>query len=106
METAVFALFPSLPAELRIQIWRDALPDKIRQALYSYKKGCWQPQRLTETDANYNPHNDELNLVFNFRHDLLDDAQLVLPYFFVNHEAHGVTLAWIHSQGIDRKSVV
>ena len=100
METAVFALFPSLPAELRIQIWRDALPDKFRQALYFYKKGCWQPQRLTEADANYNPHNDELNLVFDFHHELLDDAQLVLPYFFVNHEAHGVTLAWIHSQGI------
>ena len=84
METAVFTLFPSLPAELRIQIWRDALPlpDKDRQALYFYKKGCWHPRHLTEADANYNPHNDELNLAFEFHHKLLDDVQLILPSFF------------------------
>lgn len=100
MESAVFSLFPSLPAELRIQIWRDALPDKVGQALYFYKKGCWRPRHLTEADANYNPHDDELNLVFEFHHEFLDDVQLVIPSFFVNREARGITLTWIHSQGI------
>lgn len=100
MEAAIFSLFPSLPAELRIQIWRDGLPDKVGQALYFYKKGCWQPRYLTEADAKYNHHNDELNLVFKFHHELLDDAQLVLPSFFVNREARGIALSWIHSQGI------
>lgn len=100
MDAAVFSLFPSLPAELRIQIWRDALPDKVEPALFFYKKGCWHPRYLTEADASYHPHDDELNLVFEFHHELLDDIQLVLPSFFVNREARGITLAWIRSQGI------
>lgn len=100
VEAAVFSLFPSLPTELWIQIWRDGLPEKVGQALYFYKKGCWHPRYLTEADASYNPHDDELNLVFEFRHELLDDIQLVIPSFFVNHEARRITLAWIQRQGI------
>ena len=101
MEAAVFSLFPSLPKELRIQIWLDALPDKVGKALYFYKKGYWQPRYLTEADADYNRHNDKLNLVFGFHHELLDDLEFVLPSFFVNREARRITLSWIHGQGIN-----
>ena len=100
MAAAVFSLFSILPAELRNQIWQDALPDKVGQALYFYRKGCWCPRRLTEADEDYDPENDELNLNIEFFHDLLDYVQFEVPLFFVNHEARGITLSWIHEQGL------
>ena len=74
MEATIFSLFPSLSTELRIQIWRDALPEKVGQAPYFYEKGCWHPRYLTEVNANYNPHHDELNSLFEFHHELLDNV--------------------------------
>ena len=96
-----FPLFSSLPPELRNQIWRNALPDKVGPALYFYRKGCWCPRRLAKSDKGYDPDNDEHNLNFEFRHDLLDDAQFEVPIVFVNHEARGIALAWVREQGIE-----
>ncbi len=96
-----FPLFSSLSPELRNQIWRDALPDKVGPALYFYRKGCWCPRRLSKSDEGYDPENDELNLNFEFRHDLLDDVQIEVPLVFVNREARGIALAWTHEQGIE-----
>lgn len=100
MGAAVFSLCSSLPAELRNQIWRDALPDKIGQALYFYRKGCWCPRRLIEADEDYDPENNELNLNSEFCHSLLDDIQFEVLLFFVNREARGIALAWVHKQGL------
>ncbi|OJJ35942.1 hypothetical protein ASPWEDRAFT_28536 [Aspergillus wentii DTO 134E9] len=100
MAAATFPLFPNLPAELRNQIWQDALPDEIGQALYYYKTGCWCPRRLTEADEEFDPENDELNLAFEFRHERLGDVEIEVPLFFVNREARGLALAWIQEQGL------
>ena len=97
---STFSLFPSLPPELRNQIWHDALPSSFRPALYFYKKGFWCPRRLSESDEGYDPSNDELNLNFEFRHDLLDDADFEVPLVFVNREARGIALGWVREQGI------
>lgn len=88
-ESSTFPLFSSLPPELRSQIWRDALPDKARPALYFYKKSCWRSRRLSETILN-----------FNFRYDILDEVHFEFSLVFVNHEARRVALAWVHEQGI------
>ena len=99
--SSTFPLFSSLPPELRNQIWRDAVPDKVGPALYFYRKGCWCPRRLSTSDEGYDPENDENNLNFEFRHDLLHDAQFEVPLVFVNREARGVALAWVREQGIE-----
>ncbi len=99
--SSVFSLFSSLCPELRTQIWRDALPEGIGPALYSYKKGCWCPRRLIESDEGYDPNNDELNLNLEFRHDLLDNVQYDVPLVFVNREACGIALAWVRQQSIE-----
>lgn len=98
--SSIFSLFSSLCPELRTQIWRDALPDGIGPALYSYKKGCWCPRRLIESDEGYDPNNDELNLNLEFRHDLLDNIQYHVSLVFVNREARGIAMAWVRQQGL------
>ena len=95
------SLFPGLPRELRDHIWRDALPDTVGPAFYFYRRGCWCPRRLSESDKVYDPANDESNLYFEFRHDLLDDVQFEMPLVFVNREARSIALAWIREHGID-----
>ncbi|KAE8131638.1 hypothetical protein BDV38DRAFT_290010 [Aspergillus pseudotamarii] len=102
MDTAVFTLFPTLPPELRNQIWRDALPDKVRQALYFYKWGCWRSRRLIEDDEDYNHGNDQLNICYEFSHDLLDPMKIEMPLLFVNSEARGIALAWVKGQNLQR----
>lgn len=97
---STFHFFSDLPPELRNQIWRNALPEKVRPGLYFYKKGYWCPRRLTESDEGYDPVRDDLNLLFEFRHDLLDKPQLELPLVFVNREARGIALTWVREQGI------
>ncbi|KAI1446325.1 hypothetical protein F5Y02DRAFT_383784 [Annulohypoxylon stygium] len=99
-----FSLFSSLPPELRDQIWHDALPGDFGPALFIYRKGYWRPRRLTESDEGYDASNDEHNLNFEFRYDLLDDAQFELSLAFVNHEARRVALAWVREQGIKTRA--
>ena len=99
--SSMFPVFPSLSPELRDQIWGEALPGKVGPALYFYRKGCWLPRRLSKSDKGYDAENDENNLNFEFRHDLLDDIHFEVPLVFVNHEAHGVALAWVRKQGIE-----
>ncbi|KAI0880279.1 uncharacterized protein GGS22DRAFT_175631 [Annulohypoxylon maeteangense] len=95
----VFSPFSFLPPELRDQIWRDALPGEFGPALFIYRKGYWRPRHLTESDEGFDPSNDEHNLNFEFRYDLLDDVQFELPLAFVNREARDIALAWAREQG-------
>ena len=100
-DLSTFPLFSSLPRELRDQIWRDAMPDKIGPALCFYRKGCWCPRRLSKSDEGYDPENDENNLNLEFCHARLNDIELEIPLVVVNHEARGIALAWIREQNID-----
>lgn len=95
-----FPLFSRLPAELRNQIWHDTLPDQIGPLLYFYRKGCWCPRRLTEVDEDYDTDNDELNLNYEFRYELLDPVRIDVPIFLVNREAHSIASAWVNEQGL------
>lgn len=102
MDCPTFPLFSSLPTELRIKIWRDALPDDDRPALYPYKRGCWCPRWLSPSDPGYDP-NCEPNIDLEFRHDLLDHIQVDLPLLFVNWEARGIALSWAHQNDIEMR---
>lgn len=99
---STFPLFASLPRELRDQIWRDALPDKVGPALSFYYEGCWLTRRLSEFDDAYDPKVDDDNsLVFEFQHDLLDDIRFEIPLLYVNREARDFAFAWIREQVIE-----
>ncbi|KAK2872086.1 hypothetical protein FQN49_002565 [Arthroderma sp. PD_2] len=95
----MFPLFSGLPGELRNQIWRESLPDRVEQALYFYKKGCWGFHELSEGHPHYDPTLSH-NLYLEFFHDLLDQIQFEVSLFFVNREARGIALTWIHEQGL------
>lgn len=99
MATTTFPLFQRLPTELRLQIWREALPEKVENPLYFYKPGCWGLRRLTEADADYDP-NPDYNVNLEFDHRRLDPFQVEVPLFLVNHEAHSFALQWITEQGL------
>lgn len=96
-----FSLFTSLPQELRDQIWRDALPEDVGPTLSRYREGYWCPRRLLESDEGHDPDNDENNLNFEFRHDVLDDIRIEIALVHVNHEARDLALAWVREQGIE-----
>jgi hypothetical protein len=100
-----FHLFSSLPLELRLQIWRETLPDVNSNTLtlHSYKKGCWGlEQNLGGAGSNESAYAfTSTDLQFNFRHEMLDDVQINVPIvFFVNHEARSAGLTWARQQGV------
>ena len=99
--SATFHLFTSLPPELRNQIWRAALPEKVGPALSIYKKGLWRPRRLTEGDEGYDPVRDHLNLYFDWRHDRLDNIPFQIPLMYVNREARDLALGWVRRHGLE-----
>lgn len=68
--------------------------------MYFYQKGCWFPRRLSDIDHEHDA-NDDNNLSFEFRHDLLDPARVDVPLSFVNREARGIALAWVCEERID-----
>ena len=98
-----FPFFSCLPAELRIQIWKSALPDQIQPALSFYKEGCWLFRELTPSDEDYDP-NPDLNLYFEFRPEMLDVIQLKLPLYSVNREARSIALGWARRNNVDVRS--
>ncbi|PNP37023.1 hypothetical protein TGAMA5MH_11083 [Trichoderma gamsii] len=100
MALTAFPLFALLPTELRLQIWHEALLPSIRQPLYFYEKGCWGARHLTETDPDYDPDNDEHNLYMEFDCGSLAPLKVDIPLFYVNQEARGSVLSWIHHQGL------
>lgn len=101
INTPTFFHFASLPVELRIQIWYEALPSKDEPALFLYRKECWQPRLLSDSDNEEGWDHEDWNLTVGFQHELLDPIQVDIPLAFVNREARGVALPWIHSQRIE-----
>lgn len=94
----MFHWFSRLPVELRIQIWREALPRKDEPALFFFRKECSTLEPDSETDESNYPENSHLEFIFH--EELLDPIQVDVPLAFVNREARGVALPWIHEQGI------
>ncbi|KAF2824576.1 hypothetical protein CC86DRAFT_371865 [Ophiobolus disseminans] len=81
--TAIFHLFPNLAAELRNQIWHDALPDTTTPALVPWKPGFWYV-REAEPEIEWRP-----------AHDLIIEVPIEMPTAFANHEARSIALAYV-----------
>lgn len=94
------AEFSTLPPELRSQVWRDALPESFNPTFFIYKKGCWQPRYILESDEDYDAENF-YGIHMIYRHDFLDRVEADMPMFFVNREARGIVRGWLSQQGIE-----
>jgi hypothetical protein len=85
-----FTLFPQLITELRLEVWRLALPEPLNNALYPYKKGCWL---LEDLGIDLDPNGEDLNLRFDT--SLLEPLDIGLSLYSVNREAHSVAVKYI-----------
>ncbi|RAL07940.1 uncharacterized protein BO97DRAFT_408674 [Aspergillus homomorphus CBS 101889] len=88
-----FPQFSRLPAELRIQIWNDSLPDKLGRPIYPWREGCWHW---------IYPNSDREDVMpeLEFGCKLLDNVRLEVPQFFVSCEARMVVTKWVQRQGL------
>jgi len=92
-----FTLFPKLITELRLEIWRLALPTLLSRGnvklLYPYQEGCWvfDPVRLQQ-DPNVE------DLYIRFDTNRLEPLHVALPFYSVNKEARSVTVRWLQEQ--------
>jgi hypothetical protein len=85
-----FTLFPQLITELRLEVWRLALPEPLNKALYPYKKGCWL---LEDLGIDPDPNGEDLNLRFDT--SLLEPLDIELSLYSVNREAHSVAVKYL-----------
>lgn len=93
--TTEFTLFPQLITELRLEIWRQALPTPLRRPLFPYKQGCWG---IKERGLEPDPNGEDLNLEFDT--SLLDPLRVEMPLFAVNTEARDVALKYVREQNL------
>ncbi|BCS23111.1 2EXR domain-containing protein [Aspergillus puulaauensis] len=101
---AQFSLFPSLPPEIRHQIWLEALSNADEPGetpLFYFKKGCWRYRPLKPEDSGWHPSCETLCLRFD--HDRLDPLRYDHPLFHVNWEARSAARSWARSPGEKEK---
>jgi hypothetical protein len=98
MACATFHLFPRLPPELRVMIWRESLPEQDAPALFFYKKGCRLATDAEKTDENDETEDDTFSL--SFHHYVFEHVPVRIPLASVNYEARSIALAWVRQQGI------
>nr|POF12977.1 hypothetical protein CFP56_10125 [Quercus suber] len=91
-----FTVFPQLATELRLEIWRMAMPAPLTRPLYPYNKGCWV---VEDHGLEPDPNGEDLHLKFNT--SLLDPLRVQLPLYCVNREARDVTLTYIRDHKLE-----
>lgn len=93
--TTEFTLFPELITELRLEIWRYALPSFApTRPLFRYKEGCWVIEELGAVSWE-NPDPNGENLQARFDTSRLEPLHIPLPLYSVNREAHDVTVKYL-----------
>ncbi|UNI22955.1 hypothetical protein JDV02_008798 [Purpureocillium takamizusanense] len=92
-----FFVFSKLPLEIRLLIWRAALPDVDGPVLLPYKTGCLRIPRPSISDEGYDATAGN-RLHMDFCHNLLDKALVTTPLASVNREARGASLSWMRRE--------
>ncbi|KAJ5473499.1 hypothetical protein N7475_003065 [Penicillium sp. IBT 31633x] len=92
-------LFPFLPAELRLKIWRFMLPEIDPPALTPYRPGCWHPVSPPENGDTTDDENKTVEL--RFQPEQLDYIRVKIPLSSVTFEARSVVIEWAREQGIE-----
>ncbi|RAH45991.1 2EXR domain-containing protein [Aspergillus brunneoviolaceus CBS 621.78] len=93
-----FPKFPKLPAELRLKIWEEALPELIDQPLYFYSQRQRQTTHAYDTLAAVVPQSIDV------QHGQVRPRTVELPHLFVNWEARGTALCWVGKQNAETLS--
>ncbi|RAH72178.1 2EXR domain-containing protein [Aspergillus aculeatinus CBS 121060] len=93
-----FRKFPKLPAELRLKIWEEALPELIEQPLYFYSQRQRQTTHAYDTLAAVVPQSIDV------QHGQVRPRTVELPHLFVNWEARGTALCWVGKQDAETLS--
>lgn len=96
-----FSRFTSLPSELRVMIWRNALPDSetlgVRPALYPYRPNVWRTYRVPPEDSDPGQWPWRMR----FCRERLDKVWFPLPPLGrVCREARDIVLSWAAANGI------
>lgn len=90
-----FTLFPQLITELRLEIWRLALPTPFKRPIYHFRRGCWV---LSNLDLELDPNGEDLDLKFDL--NLLSPLQIRIPIYSVNREARDVAVKHIQQHNL------
>lgn len=102
-----FPLFPDLPPELRLKIWRHTLPDHVPPALFTWNSGCWSWRHFHVYGPGYESDPDDLHLIVEFQHTMLKPTRFNnIPLLSVNSEARTLALSWAANNGIEHMRVV
>ena len=99
--------FCRLPLELRLQIWREALPGLIGSTLHLYKKGrlSIEEKLAIFSFAGCVPVSTDLVTAAELRLKSLDeDVSFDLPLLSVCTESREVALRWIKQEGVHLSS--
>jgi hypothetical protein len=90
-----FTLFPRLITELRLEIWRFALPElPPEMLLFPYKKGCWVIEEVGWlVQAVPDPNGETLQARYDT--SLIEPYRIPLHLYMVNHEARGVAIKYL-----------
>ncbi|OJJ61490.1 hypothetical protein ASPSYDRAFT_88035 [Aspergillus sydowii CBS 593.65] len=97
---AQFSLFPSLPPEIRHQIWLEALSNHSKPGetpLFYFKKGNWRFRHLSREEPGWEPW--DTNLIFEYMDDRLHPRRYDHPLFHVCWEARNAAQFWVRSRG-------
>lgn len=89
-----FALFGTLPPELRNQIWHLSLPECLGPALYIYRDGGGRSRPLSPSEVGYIYADPDDSLTFKVRLGMLLHVQFDVPIVNVSTEARGIALTW------------
>ncbi|KAF2148511.1 hypothetical protein K461DRAFT_297923 [Myriangium duriaei CBS 260.36] len=84
---SLFLPFSRLPAEIRAEIWRAALPSHPTRALFNYRSDLWK-----QIDVDSELRTSKLTLPLNF------------PVASTSHEARHVAQAWAWHHGLTKMS--
>ncbi|PYH94828.1 hypothetical protein BO71DRAFT_440708 [Aspergillus ellipticus CBS 707.79] len=105
METpTTFPLFSYLPAELRYQIWQDALPsDSSPGILFPFNPGCWESRYILYPGQENDIDLEYADIIIEFNPNRLNPVPVAVPLLLVSHEANYIARTWIRKKDLKVK---
>ncbi|GAM84707.1 hypothetical protein ANO11243_027060 [Dothideomycetidae sp. 11243] len=97
---SIFHCFSRLPAELRVQIWRAALPDSNKPDIHHYDHQYWIERILSPGDEDFDPDHEEKNDVHDYCYETLRGPAFAIPLAFACREGRKVAQAWAQELGV------
>ncbi|CAH0046445.1 unnamed protein product [Clonostachys solani] len=97
-----FTVFRNLPSEIRIKIWKDALPGRdwvFEPLIFPFQRGCWKIETKVTPSEREDVPEPFIESFWKFDDSLLDKPQCKVNIGAVNREARDVAIAWVRTLG-------